>query len=181
MELQEIKISSEKIYTGRVLSVERDIVELPNGKEASRDVIRHNGASAVVAISGDSEVLLVKQYRYPVEEILWEIPAGRRNSREESFYDCAVRELKEETGCTAEKMMRIGAIYPAAAYDDERVEIFLAMGLSQKEQKLDDDEFLTVEKVPFKKVLEMAAAGEIPDAKTQTGIFLAAVATGRLK
>lgn len=172
--LREKQISSEEIFDGVILHVVRDEVELSNGNTTGREVIRHVGAVCVIPITDDNEVIVERQYRYPFDEVITEIPAGKLDSPSEDRLSAAKRELKEETGITADKWTDIGEFYPAAAYSDERITMYIAQGLHQGEQKLDDDEFLNVKKVPLMALVEDVMAGKIPDSKTQVAILKAA-------
>ena len=174
MELFEKRIETKKIYEGRILDLDVDTVALPNGNEASREVVRHTGGVGVLAIDGEQNVWLVSQFRYPFEEVLLEIPAGKRDKRETPL-ECGKRELKEETGLEAKQFVSLGKIYPTPAYTDEVIELFLATGLKKGDQRLDPDEFLNLTVLPFKTAIEMAINGEITDAKTVTALLKAAV------
>lgn len=167
---EEKQIDSKKIYDGCILSLRVDRVMLENGKEATREVIDHQGAAGIVAFDENGKLLMVRQYRYPVEQELLEIPAGKIDPGETPM-QCAVRELQEETGYLAEKMIDLGRLYPAAAYDCETVHIFYAQGLTPARQNLDEDEFLTVEHIDFEEAVRMVLDNEILDSKTQIGIL----------
>ena len=173
MELTEKKLGSELKYKGSVIDVYSDTVLLENGKEASRDVVRHPGGVCIVALTENNEVYLVKQFRYPHAKVLTEIPAGKLEWGEE-HYDCGRRELKEETGCTADEFTYLGCLLPTPAYDSEVIHMYLAKGLHKDKQKLDEDEFLEAFTVPFDKAVEMVMNGELTDAKTQLAILKAA-------
>ena len=173
MEFTEKKLGSELKYKGRVIDVYNDTVLLENGKEASRDVVRHPGGVCVVALTEDNEIYLVKQFRYPHGSVLTEIPAGKLEWGEE-HYDCGKRELREETGCTADEFTYLGCLLPTPAYDSEVIHMYLAKGLHKDKQKLDEDEFLEAFTVPFDKAVEMVMNGELTDAKTQLAILKAA-------
>ncbi len=170
MELTEKTIKTDVIYNGNFINLEKLTVKLPNGKEASREVVRHPGAVAIVPLTSDNEVLMVRQYRKPLDKVLLEIPAGKLNYGEDPF-ECGVRELEEETGCTAEKYTFAGQIISAPGFSDEVLSIYIATGLKQGSQNLDEDEFLTVEKIPFNTVIELILKNEIEDAKTIVGIL----------
>lgn len=175
MHLEETRLSGEDIYNGRIVKLQRDVVLLENGEEAAREVIRHPGGVAVLALTDADEVLLVKQFRYPQNAVLIELPAGKLEWGE-SPYDCGVRELLEETGCTAKEFTFLGKLLPTPAYCTEVIHIYLARGLRAGEQNLDKDEFLDVLRLPFDKAVELVLSGEITDAKTQVGLLkLAAV------
>ncbi len=163
-------LSSQKIYNGRILSLRVDRVLLENGHETVREVIDHQGAAGVVAFDEEGKLLMVRQYRYPIGQELLELPAGKIDPGE-SPLQCAARELQEETGYRAEKLTELGRVYPAAAYDVELVHLFYAQGLTPVQQKLDEDEFLSVEHVDFDEAVRLVLADEILDSKTQIGIL----------
>lgn len=171
--LTEKQISSESVYKGRLLDVYRDKIELPNGHTSTREYIRHVGAACVVPVDADGNIIIEKQFRYPFNAVLTEIPAGKLDSKEEPHLEAALRELKEETGFTAEQMIYLGEFYPTCAYSDEIIHMYLATGLVKGEQKLDEDEFVGVEKMPLEKAVEEIMNGNIPDGKTQTAILKA--------
>ena len=168
--LIEEPVSSEEIYHGKVVHLFKDTVRLPNGKNATREVMRHNGAAAVVALTEHDEVILVRQYRYPFGTTLLEIPAGKLDPGEAPEY-CARRELQEETGCTPTELISLGVYYPSVAILDEKIHLYLAKGLKQSEAHLDEDEFLHVETMPLSELVGQILAGEVPDGKTQVAIL----------
>ncbi len=172
-DLTEKGIDSESIFHGRLLHVYRDTVSLPDGSTSTREYIRHNGAACVVALTEDEEVLMVRQYRYPVGQTTWEIPAGKLDSKDEDPFDAARRELKEETGAEASEWIRLGDFYPTPAYTDENIVMFLAKGLTFGDVNPDDDEFLMVESVPLETLVAEIMAGNVPDAKTQAAVLRA--------
>ncbi len=169
--LTEVQTASEKIYDGVILHVYKDTVTLPNGKPAGRELIRHVGAVGIVPMTEDGRVYVERQYRYPLDAVITEIPAGKLDSKEEDRLAAAKRELKEETGITADRWTDLGVYYPAAAYTDEKITLYLARGLHFGEQKLDDDEFLNIEAVPLTELYEQVMSGEITDGKTQVAIL----------
>ena len=169
--LTETKLTSEKIYSGCILDFYRDTVRLPNGGTAPRELTRHVGAVCIVPLLDDGRVIVERQFRYPVNEVITEIPAGKRDSRDEAPDDAARRELREETGITARELIPLGPFYPAAAYSDEVIWMYLARGLTFGEQQLDDDEFLNLQAVPLEELARDVLAGRIPDAKTQAAIL----------
>ncbi len=177
MHLYEKTISSDNVYNAHIFKVYKDTAQLENGAEVIRDVVKHSGGVCVVALTDNNEVLFVRQFRYPHSKVLFEIPAGKLNE-DENHYDCGLRELKEETGCTAEHYEYLGCLLPTPAYCSEVIHIYLATGLKSGEQKLDDDEFLDVLKIPMDKAIEMIMNGEIEDAKTQIGIMKAKLKLG---
>ena len=173
--LREIQTDSENIFSGVILNVKRDQVRLPNGHQSVREVIRHVGAVCVVPVTDDGRVVIERQYRYPIDQVITEIPAGKLDSREEDRLHAAQRELKEETGITADSWTDMGLYYPAAAYSDEKITMYLAQGLHMGEQRLDEDEFLNVELIPMEEVIEEILTGKITDGKTQAAILKASM------
>ncbi|MBQ5797411.1 MAG: NUDIX hydrolase [Firmicutes bacterium] len=169
--LEEVKIASKEIFDGHILHVYKDTVELPNGKEASRELIRHIGAVAVVPLMDDGNVIVERQFRYPLGQVITEIPAGKLDSFDEDRLEAIKRELREETGYVADEWMELGDYHPAAAYTDERITLYLATGLHKGERELDEDEFLDVIEVPLIDLVKDVAAGKITDGKTQVAIL----------
>ena len=172
--LREEQISSEKVFDGFLLKVYKDTIRLPNGDTGVRELIRHMGAVCVVALTDDNEVIIEKQFRYPFDSVLTEIPAGKLDSPDEDPLDAAKRELKEETGYTAERWKYLGVYYPTVAYTNETIHMYLARGLTAGEQQLDEDEFLQYRLVPFRSVLQDVMDGKIEDGKTQLALLKAA-------
>lgn len=170
-DLREIQIESEKIYEGKILDFYRDTVRLPNGHTAPRELVRHNGAVAIVPLLDDGRVIVEKQFRYPHDEVIVEIPAGKLDGPNEIPEEAARRELREETGVEAKELIPLGPFYPTAAYSTETIWMYLAKGLTFGEQKLDDDEFLNVETVPLSDLVKDILAGKVPDGKTQAAIL----------
>ena len=171
MNLEEKQLTSEYIYNGKIIKLRRDTALLPNGKTSTREVIEHNGGVCVAALTDSDEVLFVKQFRYPYMEIVTEIPAGKRDGADEDPLACGKRELKEETGAEAESFIPLGKLYPSPGYCGEVILMFAATRLSYGEQHPDDDEFLSVEKIPLEKAVQMILSGEITDAKTQAAVL----------
>lgn len=171
--LKEVQISSEEIYDGVILHVYKDSVTLPNGNTSGRELIRHVGAVGIVPLTDDRKVIVERQYRYPLDMVITEIPAGKLDSKEEDRLDAAKRELREETGITADEWIDMGVYYPAAAYTDEKITLYLAKGLHFGEQQLDEDEFLNLEAVPLETLVKEVVEGKITDGKTQVGILKA--------
>ena len=170
--LIEESVSSEEIYHGKVVHLFKDTVRLPNGKNATREILRHPGAAAVVALTENGEVILVRQYRHPFGTPLLEIPAGKLDPGETPEI-CARRELQEETGHSPDQLISLGVYYPSVAIMDEKIHLYLARGLTRSEAHLDDDEFLHVETMPLDELVGQILAGEIPDGKTQVAILKA--------
>jgi ADP-ribose pyrophosphatase len=176
-DLVEISVREQKKYRGRVFEVSERIVRLPNGREALRELVYHKGAAAVVPVDGSGMVTLVRQYRVAQDTVMLEIPAGKLDSAYEDPLACAHRELLEETGLTAEHMDLLIRMAPTPGYSNEIVSIYLATGLSEGAANLDEDEFLSVERMPLKEAVEHVMRGELGDAKTAVGLLMA---SGRL-
>lgn len=174
MHLQEQTINSVLVHKGGILEVYSDTVLLENGKEASRDVIRHPGGVCVVAVNEKKEVYFVKQFRYPHKKVLLEIPAGKLEYGENPL-ECGKRELREEAGFTADDFRSLGCLYPTPAYDTEIIYMYLASGLHKSQQSLDEDEFLDVLTIPLDEAVKMVMNNEIEDAKTQLALLKAFV------
>ncbi|MBQ3520196.1 MAG: NUDIX hydrolase [Clostridia bacterium] len=172
-ELFEKQLTSELVYKGKILDLYVDKVELPNGHTSTREYIKHVGAACVVPVDENGNVIIEKQFRYPFEAVLTEIPAGKLDSKQEPHLKAALRELKEETGYEAEEMIYLGEYYPTCAYSDETIHMYLAKGLKRGEQHLDDDEFVDVQTVPLATLIGQIMAGEIKDGKTQTALLKA--------
>lgn len=172
--LEEVQLSSEEIFDGVVVHLYKDDIKLPNGNFSTREVIRHVGAVGIVPMTEDGKVIIERQFRYPLASVITEIPAGKLDSKQEDRLSAAKRELKEETGITADEWIDMGVYYPAAAYCDEKITLYLAKGLHYGKQKLDDDEFLNIVEVPLEELVEQVMAGEITDGKTQVAILKAA-------
>lgn len=171
--LEEVMVASEEIFDGHVVHLFKDTVELPNGKLATRETVRHIGAVAVVPLTDDGKVIVERQFRYPLGCVITEIPAGKLDSKDEDRLSAAKRELQEETGYTAEEWTDLGDYYPAAAYTDERISLYLAKGLKQGDRNLDEDEFLDVVAVDLEELVEDVLNGTITDGKTQAALLKA--------
>lgn len=171
MNLTEKQINAEYIFKGRIINLRRDNALLPDGNTAIREVVEHKGGVCVVPITDNNEIVFVRQFRYPYMEEVLEIPAGKRDSIDENPLDCGIRELKEETGAKAQKIVSLGELYPTPGYCDEIIWMYAATGLSFSEQNLDTDEFLNLEIIPLEKAIDMIMNGEIKDAKTQTAVL----------
>ncbi|MDE6833581.1 MAG: NUDIX hydrolase [Ruminococcus sp.] len=170
MHLQEKTLTSDTVYEGRIFTIVHDTAELENGDTAIRDVLLHSGGVCVIPVTENNEIFMVKQFRYPFREVTTEIPAGKLE-KGESHYECGRRELMEETGFTCTEYIYLGEIYPTPAYNTEIIHVYLARGLNMKQQNLDSDEFLDVEKIPLTQAVEMVMDGRIKDAKTQIAIL----------
>jgi ADP-ribose pyrophosphatase len=172
------RIKSRRVYTGKIVSLDVDTVRFPDGSVGELEMIRHPGASAVVPFlsdpgGDDPQVLMIRQYRYAAEDYLFEIPAGRLNPGEDPR-DCALRELKEETGCSAEQVDHLFTMYTTPGFTDEKIHLFMATGLVTGETKHEADEFLELEPMLLSRALELVEAGQIKDAKTALGLLFAA-------
>ena len=169
--LTERQTDSQEIFDGAIVHLFKDTVTLPNGHTATREVIRHIGAVAVVPLTDDGKVIVERQFRYPLDRVITEIPAGKLDSFTEDRLAAAKRELEEETGYTADTWQELGDFHPTAAYCDEKITLYLATGLHQGQRHLDDDEFLNVMAVPLEELVADIMAGRITDGKTQTAIL----------
>ncbi len=171
--LHEEELESTQLYRGRLLDVRLDRVRLPDGSEATREYVKHQGAAVVIPVLDNGALLFERQYRYPLRQVFYEFPAGKIDPGEEAFAT-AKRELLEETGYTAQTWRHLGVMHPCVGYSDERIEIFLANGLQQQTaQRLDHGEFLEVFEMSLENALNAVQQGRITDAKTITGLFWA--------
>ena len=164
--------SRTTLHRGRVFNLIRENVTLENGVTTDMEFVAHPGATAIIPMLSESRVLLLKQYRHALRKYIWEIPAGTLDPRE-SEINCAKRELIEETGYSADQWQKLAEITPVPGYSDERIHIYLATELQPAEQNLDKDEIINVHEVEYSKALEMIKTGEIQDAKSIAGLFLA--------
>lgn len=171
MKLTEKKLSGETIYSGRIVSLEKDMVELENGRTAEREVVRHPGGVCVAALDEEGNTYLVRQLRYPYQEVLPELPAGKLDKGNEDPLEAGKRELREETGLIARNYYDLGKLYPSPGYCDEIIHLYAATGLTKASQELDDDEFLEVDQIKLDKAVEMVLEGAIRDAKTQAALL----------
>lgn len=171
-DLIETKLDSENIYDGYLLHIKKDKVRLPNGGEAYREWVKHPGAAAVIPYTDQGEVILVRQYRYPIDEVTLEIPAGKLDAAGEDPLECAKRELSEETGYTAQEYKFLTKLATSVGFSDEVIYIYAARGLAVGQQHTDEDEFINVVKVPLQEAVEMVLDGRINDGKSITAIFM---------
>lgn len=169
MKLEEKTIKSEAIFKGRIVDLRVDTVLLPDGKESTREIVKHAEAVAVIAVDEEKNIYLVKQYRKPVEKVLLEIPAGIMDKDEEPL-EAAKRELEEEAGLRAEDWKKITSFYTAPGFTDEKIHLFLATKLVKGLINLDEDEFVEVEVLPLDRAYHMVLEGSISDAKSIIGI-----------
>ena len=172
--LREVKVSSEDIFDGVILHVKRDQVALPNGNRTVREVIRHIGAVCVIPVTETNEVIMERQFRYPLDRVILEIPAGKLDAPDEDRLSAIQRELREETGYTADEWTELGDFHPAPAYSDEYITMYMARGLHKGRQDLDADEFLDVCTIPLADLVREVMEGRLSDAKTQVCILKAA-------
>jgi ADP-ribose pyrophosphatase len=171
------QIASRRVYSGKIISVDVDTVRFPNDTTGELEMVRHPGASAVVPFlddprTPDPRILLIRQYRYAANGFVHEIPAGRLDHGEKPI-DCAARELREETGYSAKKLIPLTAFYTTPGFTDERIHLFAATGLSEGESQRESDEILDLVRVPISKAIEMIETGALVDGKSMIGIFFA--------
>ena len=169
-QLIEKTLAQHVVFEGRIITVRNDEALLPNGKTARREVVAHPGGVCVAALTEKEELLFVRQFRYPYGKIVTELPAGKLERGEDPL-KAGIRELKEETGASAEKVVSLGMLYPSPGYCGEIIHLYLATGLRFGELSPDDDEFLDVLRIPLDKAVQMVMAGELPDSKTQTAVL----------
>jgi len=171
-------IASHRIYSGRTVALDVDQVRYPDGSTGELEMVRHPGASAIIPFlsdpaGDDPQIILIRQYRYAADGYLYEVPAGKLEPGEEPRA-CAVRELREETGCSAEHMEHLYTMYTTPGFTDERIHIFLASGITRGDAHREADEFAEVETMTLSQALRMIQQGEIQDAKTALAILYAA-------
>ena len=164
-----VRLDRQLKYQGNILKIYEDTV-LANGHEAHWDYIHHDGAAAVLPVTSEGKILMVRQYRNALNRYTLEIPAGKLEYGE-SHHECGLRELKEETGCTCDDYTYLGSLIPTPAYCGEVIHMYLARGLHSGSQKLDDGEFLEVEKIPLDEAVAMVMRNEIQDSKTQIALL----------
>ena len=174
-QFEEKQLEREEIFDGAVLHVVKDKILLPNGETSYREMCLHKGAAAVIPVTDDNRVIMVRQFRYAHHREFLEIPAGKLDFVGEEPLECAKRELKEETGAVAEKFTYLGVLDTTPALIDEKIHLYMAEGLTFGEMHLDEDEFLRVESFPLDELVGMVMMGEIRDGKTQIAILKAAI------
>ena len=171
------RLSTRRVYDGRIINVDIDTVRFPNGSTGELEMVRHPGASAVVPFltdphSDDPQLLLIKQYRYAAGDFIYEIPAGKLDGEEDPA-ECARRELREETGCTAERIEHLYTFFTTPGFTDEVIHAYIATGLTVGDVTHEKDEFMSVETVSLSRALELIKTGELKDAKTALAILYA--------
>lgn len=164
-ELKEQKLASKEVYNGVLLHVFSDEVRLPNGHASVREWIKHPGAAAVVPLFENGDTMLIKQFRYPLGKVFYEVPAGKIDQGEMPE-ETAGRELKEETGLLYNELISLGEYHPSIGYSDEVIHLYVACGIKQFEKQMDEDEFLITERLSFEQAIKMVHTGEITDGKT---------------
>lgn len=174
----EVSLGEHEIYQGRVIHVVVADVRLPNGAPGRRELVRHPGAVAIVALDDAEHVLLVRQFRFAAGRVLSEIPAGTLNPGEDPLL-CAERELQEETGYAPGRLQPLGGIFVAPGYTTEFIHLFLATDLRESRLEMDDDEFISLDRVPLAEALAMIDRGEIIDGKSIAGLLKVARSLGR--
>ena len=168
--LSEKTLSSRLVYDGRVIKYYLDTVELPNGKTAEREIVRHSGGVCIAPLDDDNNLFFVRQFRYPYKEEVLELPAGKLEKGMTPLEN-GKRELLEETGAEGYSYISLGQVYPSPGYTDEIIHLYACRVSSVGESRPDEDEFLNVEKIPLDKALEMVLNNQIPDAKTQITVL----------
>lgn len=172
--LIEKKISSDTLYEGKIINVYKDTVSLPNGHESTREWVKHPGASAIIPLLPDNQIILVRQFRYPIDQVTLEVPAGKLDADGEDPLVCAKRELSEETGYTAGKIWKLTTIATTVGFTNEFIHLFAATDLVAGKQHPDEDEFLNTIKIPITAALQLVETGKIIDAKTIISILFLA-------
>jgi len=170
--LRECEVGREEVFAGKLLRVRRDTVRLPDGKQATREFVTHPGAVVMIAELSNGKLLFERQFRYPLDRVFLELPAGKIHPGEDILLT-ARRELREETGYTAERWYHLGVIHPCIGYSDERIEIFFARELSHVGHALDDGEFLEVHEMTLEAALEAVRDGRLTDGKSVAGLLWA--------
>ncbi|MBP1757953.1 MAG: ADP-ribose pyrophosphatase [Firmicutes bacterium] len=172
--LWERPVKENTLYHGIIVNVRRDQAQLADGRITLREVVEHPGGVAIFAVDEDERVVMVRQFRYPIGEVLLELPAGKLEPGEDPR-ECALRELEEETGIVPEEVQYMGCSYSSPGIFAERIHLYFARGLKQGTPKPDDGEFLTVERIPLEELLDMIEHNRLPDAKSMVGILKGAL------
>ncbi|MCR4870124.1 MAG: NUDIX hydrolase [Atopobiaceae bacterium] len=179
-ELSEVITAEDTMFSGLIFDVNRIHVTLPNGHESARDVVRHRGAVAVVALTDDGRICLVRQYRTALDRVTVEIPAGKLDPGEDPL-TCAKRELLEETGMVADRMAFLTTLATTPGFTDERIHLYMATGLTFGPAHPDEDEFLNVDLVPLDELIDAVLDGRIEDSKTVCGALICDAVAHRLE
>lgn len=174
----EHQVGRREVYQGKIFRLDKDTARFPDGSQSEFDIVRHPGAAAVVPFLNDPDgeepqVLLLRQFRYAADGYIYEIPAGRLDGDEEPAH-CAARELKEETGCTAERIEPLFTMFTTPGFTDETIHVFMATGLTHGQSAREPDEFAEVVIMRLAEALELIQAGAIPDGKTALALLFAA-------
>jgi ADP-ribose pyrophosphatase len=164
-------LKTETLLQGRAFKIRRDTLKTPDGRETKFDIVEHGGSVVIVPVDADGNILFVRQYRHAAGMDMLELPAGTRDG-DEPFADCAAREIREETGMEAGKLIHVGSFYLAPGYSTEYMGVFFATDLKHNPLEADDDEFLSVEKLPVKDAFAMAERGDMPDAKSLAALLM---------
>ena len=176
MTFEEKTLKSEKIYEGAIINLRRDKVTVQGGT-SYREIIEHNGGAVIAALTEDKKLVMVRQYRKPADKVMLEVPAGKIDPGEKPL-DAAVRELKEETGYTAEKVEFLTEFYPSVGYSEERLYLYLCTGLTPGETCFDENEAIEIEEIDLDRLFKMAMSGELDDAKTIIAILMVKALVG---
>lgn len=172
MDYEEKTVSVRHIYKGNIINVDLVTVTLPDGRTATRDIVRHPGASVIIPLNEKGEIYMVRQYRKPLEAVFLEIPAGKLDPGEDPL-TCAKRELMEETGLKAREIIYLASIHSTPGFSDEVLHMYAAVGLVEGKSCADTDEFISTEKHKVEDLTDMILSGKITDAKSIIGIFMA--------
>lgn len=172
-DLRESFLSGEEVFHGKIINVEHWRVSLPDGKTALREIVKHNGAVAIVPVDENGCVTMVRQHRVAIDRFTWEIPAGKLDTSTEDPFSAAQRELEEETGLRAKNWQFLTRIDTTPGFCTERISLYLATGLSQHETHPDEDEFLRLTKLPLAEAASLCMKGELRDSKTIIGLLMA--------
>ena len=170
MTFEEKTLESERIYEGKILNLRKDTVTVENGT-SMREIVEHNGGAVIVPVTDDRKVIMVKQYRKPARRVMLEVPAGKIDPGED-HYTTAVRELREETGYTAENVRFLTMMYPSVGYSEEKLYIYMVTGLTPGETDPDENEAIDVVEIPLDEIHKMIMEGKIEDAKTIAGVMM---------
>ena len=166
----ETMLESREIFNGRVIRVTVDKVQLEDGTTSTREIVHHHGGACILPYFADGTICMVRQFRYAMQQELWELPAGKLEKGEDPF-EAAKRELEEECGLTADNFIDLGVVYATVGYDSEKIYLWAATGLHSTAQHLDAGEFLDVVKMPFDEALGLVMDGTIKDSKTQVALL----------